>query len=95
MATTAMQKLKAVGATTTGTLVGALAGGPVGLGIGLVGGGIVDLLRAKYGFVPTPDVPTRAKLEEIRVTFKNPNITAQQAQDFITKMKAALTPPGK
>lgn len=45
--TTALQKVGAVGVTATAGVVGALAGGPIGLGVGLAGGALVDYLRSR------------------------------------------------
>lgn len=56
--TTAISK---VGATAAGAVVGAMAGGPIGLGIGVVAGGVVDYLRSKkQAPVPHLAVPITA-----------------------------------
>jgi hypothetical protein len=47
MASAFLEKVKTVAVTIVGGVGGALGGGPVGLGIGLVGGALVDVLRSK------------------------------------------------
>ena len=42
-------KIKAIAATLVGGVGGALAGGPIGLGIGGIGGAIIDYARVKLG----------------------------------------------
>jgi hypothetical protein len=59
METTTTQKLEVVGITITAGAVGALAAGPLGLGIGLAVGGLLDflILRAKTA---APSLPPGA-----------------------------------
>lgn len=56
--TTALQKVGAVAVTAVGSVVGALAGGPVGLGAGLAGGALVDILRAHFAKPAASILPT-------------------------------------
>ncbi len=57
MTTTAIEKIKSVAVTAAGAGAGALVAGPVGLGVGLVAGAVVDMLRAKHkAAVPLPPV---------------------------------------
>jgi hypothetical protein len=62
MASTTLQKIESVAVTAAGSVVGALAGGPVGLGVGLVGGAVVDMIRARMAQPahPTPSAVTDA-----------------------------------
>lgn len=42
-----LKKFESVGTTLAAGAVGALAGGPIGLAVGLAGGGLVDIVRAR------------------------------------------------